>query len=70
MGSTNKKRLIIDLMALRQSYKNKEINDIWWIHNACNPADAITKATFNKAIKTLIENNQIILKLEGWVKRE
>ena len=28
MGSINEKRLIIDLIALRQSYENKEINDI------------------------------------------
>ena len=57
-------------MALRQSYKNREIDDIRWIHGACNPADAITKATPNEAMRTLVENNQIVLKLEGWVKRE
>ena len=28
MGSTNKKRLIINLIALKQLYENKEINDI------------------------------------------
>ena len=28
MGSTNEKRLIIDLIALKQLYENKKINDI------------------------------------------
>ena len=57
-------------MALRQFYKNKEIDDIRWIYGACNLTDVIIKATLNKVIRTFIENNQIILKLEGWVKRE
>ena len=70
MGSTNEKRLMIDLMALRQSYENREIDDIRWIHGTCNPADAMTKATPNEAMRTLVEDNQIVLKLEGWVKRE
>ncbi|KAI1101557.1 hypothetical protein F4804DRAFT_315437 [Jackrogersella minutella] len=70
MGSTNEKRLMIDLMALRQSYENKEIDDIRWIQGNCNPADAMTKATPNEAMRTLIESNEITVKLEGWVKRE
>ncbi|KAI0435731.1 hypothetical protein F4803DRAFT_567423 [Xylaria telfairii] len=70
MGSTQEKRLMIDLMALRQSYENREVDDIRWIHGTCNPADAMTKASPNEAIRTLIEDNEIVIKLEGWVKRE
>ena len=51
-------------MALRQFYKNKEINDIRQIYNAYNLINVITKAIFNKVIKTLIKNNQIVLKLK------
>ena len=51
-------------MALRQSYKNKEINNIRWIYNTYNLTDVIIKATLNKVIKTIIENNKIILKLK------
>ena len=32
--------------------------------------DAITKASLNEIIKTFVENNQIVLKLKKWVKRE
>ncbi|KAF1970860.1 hypothetical protein BU23DRAFT_581846 [Bimuria novae-zelandiae CBS 107.79] len=39
LGTTNKKRLIIDIMALRQLYERH------------NPADALTKATLNRALK-------------------
>ena len=70
MGSTNEKRLMIDLMALRQSYENREIDDIRWIHGTSNPADAMTKASPNETMRTLVEGNQIDLRLEGWVKRE
>ncbi|KAF1968181.1 hypothetical protein BU23DRAFT_583410 [Bimuria novae-zelandiae CBS 107.79] len=39
LGTTNKKRLIINIIALRQSYERH------------NPADALTKATPNRALK-------------------
>ena len=44
-------------MALRQSYKNREIDNIKYIYGIYNPADAITKASPNKAIKTFIKDN-------------
>jgi hypothetical protein len=59
------KRLIIDIIALRQSYERREISEIKWINGADNPADVIIKATPNKALERLILKNQLAIKLEG-----
>ncbi|KAM4067897.1 polyprotein [Hirsutella rhossiliensis] len=43
LGTTKEKRLMIDIMALRQSYEQREMAEIRWINGDDNPADAMTK---------------------------
>jgi hypothetical protein len=43
LGTTAEKRLMIDIMGLRQSYERREISEIRWINGDDNPADAMTK---------------------------
>ena len=57
-------------MSLRESYENREITDIRWINGADNPADAMTKASPNKALETLISTNKLTIRIEGWVQRK
>ena len=38
LGTTQEKRLMIDVMSLRQSYERREVNEIKWIHDHNNPA--------------------------------
>ncbi|RYC58587.1 hypothetical protein CHU98_g7622 [Xylaria longipes] len=45
LGTTQEKRLMIDIMSLRESYKKKEISKVQWINSKNNPADAFTKHT-------------------------
>jgi hypothetical protein len=70
LGSTQEKRLMIDIMALRQLYERREITEIRWIDEKDNPADAMTKSTLNKALKKLIDTNQLGVRVEGWVQRK
>jgi hypothetical protein len=70
LGTTKEKRLMIDIMSLRQSYERREIFEIRWIHGQDNPADSMTKAGPNKALQQLVEANEITLRMKGWVKRE
>lgn len=69
LGSTQEKRLMIDLMCLRQSYERREIMEIKWIDGNSNPADAMTKAKPCQALQQLIDTNVINLKASGWVER-
>ena len=70
MGTTREKRLMIDIMSLGQSYENREINEIRWIQGQDNPADAMTKATPNRALENFISYNKIMIRIEGWVQRK
>jgi hypothetical protein len=70
LGTTKEKRLMINIMAIRQSYKRQELFEIRWINGLDNPADAMTKATPNKALENFVTTNKIRVRVEGWVKRE
>ena len=65
LGSTKEKRLMIDIMALRESYERREILEIRWINGQDNPADAITKKDPNSSLSTLIDSNQLTIRVEG-----
>ena len=69
LGTTNEKRLMIDIMALRQSYERREIAEIRWINGEDNPADALTKATPNRALERFIDSNMLSIRVEGSVQR-
>ncbi|KAJ4159560.1 uncharacterized protein LMH87_008458 [Akanthomyces muscarius] len=70
LGTTKEKRLMIDIMALRQSYERREAQEIRWINGDDNPADAMTKTTPNKALKGLIDTNKMTIRMKGWVERK
>ncbi|KHJ30532.1 hypothetical protein EV44_g3546 [Erysiphe necator] len=70
LGTINEKRLMIDVMALRQSYEQREITEIRWIDGRDNPADSMTKGTPCVALKNFIDTNTLKIRVDGWVERE
>ncbi|KAL0939801.1 uncharacterized protein CTRU02_206411 [Colletotrichum truncatum] len=70
LGTTKEKRLMIDIMALRQSYERRELQEIRWINGEDNQADALTKANPNRALERLVDNNVMTVRMEGWVTRD
>jgi hypothetical protein len=69
LGSTQEKRLMVDLMCLRQSYERRMITEIKWIDGDANPADAMTKGKACNALRDLIDTNKINLSTKEWVER-
>ena len=69
LGTTQEKRLMIDLMCLCQSYERREIAEVQWIKGSSNPADAMTKEKPCHALKELIDTNSICVKPNQWVER-
>ena len=69
LGTTQEKRLMVDVMSLRQSYERREITEIKWIHGHHNPADSMTKAKASSALKTVIDTNRINISTTEWVER-
>ena len=70
LGTTREKRLMVDLMCLRQSYERREIAEIKWISGHSNPADAMTKSKPCPALKELIDTNRVKLEAHEWVERD
>jgi hypothetical protein len=70
LETTSEKRLMIDLMCLKQSYKRRKIAEIRWIDENINFANAMTKSKFCNALIKLIDTNIIVLKITEWVERE
>jgi hypothetical protein len=69
LGTTQEKRLMIDIMSLRESYEKKEISEVRWINGKDNPADAFTKRTPNQALETLVSTNKLLVRVEALVER-
>lgn len=69
LGTTHEKRLMIDIMCLRQSYEQREISEIRWIDGKKNPADAMTKSNAYQALKDLVDRNIIDMEPMEWVER-
>ncbi|KAM4066587.1 cwf18 domain containing protein [Hirsutella rhossiliensis] len=44
----------------------REITDIRWINGADNPADAMTKASPNRALERFIDTNSLTIRVEGY----
>ncbi|KAI1670831.1 hypothetical protein L13192_04188 [Pyrenophora tritici-repentis] len=65
LRTTKEKRLMIDIMALRQSYERREITKIRWINGDDNPADAFTKASPNRALERFIDGNKLTVRVDG-----
>jgi hypothetical protein len=63
LGTIQEKRLIIDLIYLRESYERKEIAEIKWINSNNNPANTITKSKTCFILQDLIDINKISIKV-------
>ena len=69
LGTTQEKRLMIDVMCLRQAYERREIAEVKWIDGDSNPADSMTKSKPSNALKLLIDTNKVDLVAQEWVER-
>lgn len=70
LGTTQEKRLMVDLMCLRQSYERREIAEIKWIEENTNPANSMTKSKACNALKQLIDTNKVNISVMEWVERK
>jgi hypothetical protein len=69
LDTTSEKRLMIDLMCLRQFYERRQIAEIRWTDEDSNSADTMTKSKFCNALIKLIDTNIIELKITEWIER-
>jgi hypothetical protein len=65
LGTTTEKRLMIDIMSLRESYEKREISEIRRIDGRDNPGDALTKKSPNTALEKLVSTNKLVVRVES-----
>ena len=70
LGITKERRLMIDIMALREAYERNGLTDLRWIDGRDNPADAMAKGNCNPVLDELINTNELELRVQGWVDRD
>src|SRR5437667_8653703 len=63
LGTTQEKRLMVDLMCLQQSYKRHKITEIKWIYGGTNPTNTMTKSKPYLALKLLVDTNKLNLQV-------
>lgn len=69
LNSTAKKRLLIDSVMFRQSYKHRELNEVVLIASAQNPADPMTKKIYSGALHTFLDDSKANISSKVWIKR-
>jgi hypothetical protein len=63
------KRLMIDVMAIKNAYKNCELDTIASIRTQYNPADVLTKIMKSDVLSNVIKNSQLSHPVERWIVR-
>jgi hypothetical protein len=63
LDTIQKKRLMINVMSLRQSYERRKITKIKWIHDINNSIDFMIKSKAFTILKTLIDINTINMRM-------
>lgn len=66
---TTEKRLMIDIIAARESYKSKGITQIGLIGSATNPADGLSKVNDNGSLLDLMDSGVDKCPVEQWIIR-
>ncbi len=66
---TIEKRLMINVMTLRQFYERREITEMIWNHDINNSIDSMIKIKSSTALKTVIDTNKINLNITEWMKQ-
>jgi hypothetical protein len=67
--TTVEKRLMIDIAAAKEAYKEGTLDTIGFIRTRFNPADAFTKIGRCQALEDILTKGEIDHPIEQWVER-
>jgi hypothetical protein len=68
-STTTEKRLMIDLVVVREACDRTEIAQLAFLRTNCNPADALTKVSRNTYLETILTTGTIDHPVAQWVVR-
>ena len=65
----SEKRMMLDIAAAREGFKEKTISDIGFVRSSQNIADGLTKAMQQSALQTVLTNGFLSVTPEQWIIR-
>jgi hypothetical protein len=63
LGITKEKHLMINIIAIKQTYEKKELFEIYYINRQDNPIDTITKLLLNKVLEKFVDTNELTIRM-------
>ena len=69
-SKTSEKRLMLDVAAAREGFRDKVISDIGFVRTNHNLADGLTKSTSQAAIQRVLSSGKIGINVEQWIIRQ
>lgn len=67
--TTTERRVMIDIRAMRESYKHQEIDNVGWLRSSANLADGLTKFGPYEALNRHLDRGSFLPVFEQWVIR-
>lgn len=69
LSQASEKRLLIDIAAVREAHRKKEISNVGWVKSKNNLADGLTKYSKSNILNDVIENSMLDHPIEQWIVR-
>lgn len=66
---TSEKRMMLDIAAAREAFRDKTISDIGFVRSSHNIADGLTKAMSQASIRQVIATGHLSIMPEQWIIR-
>eukprot|EP00171_Calliarthron_tuberculosum_P016586 IDg16586t1 len=68
-SKTSEKRMMLDIAAAREGFRDKTISDIGFVRSASNLADGLTKPMSQAALQSVVSTGVLSLAPEQWIIR-
>ena len=66
---TSEKRMMLDIAAAREGFRDKVISDIGFMRSSLNNAEGLTKAMQQKSLQKVLMTGWLDVKQEKWIIR-
>ena len=64
---TSEKRMMLDIAAAREGFREKVISGIGFVRSSCNVADGLTRAMQQRSLQTVLMTGRLDVSQEQWI---
>jgi len=67
---TSEKRMMLDIAAAREGFRDKIISDIGFVRSSYNLADGLTKPMQQASLQSVLKSGKLTARAEQWIIRD